>query len=330
MAQHASFGLTLPQRAILFDILTPKDLLELAVTADSVPAFDSVWVGDSLTAKPRPESVTLLGALAGATRRIRLGVGCLASFPVRDPITFAYQWATLDVLSAGRTQLAVCNGLVAAEKASAREGSHWGVTDKQRAARMEENIEICRLLWTGAEVSFDGKFTSFDKLSLLPKPIQDPCPIWIAANPAPGPFYERALRRVANLADGWMCVEIFPNMMATAWTQLKVYLTEAGKDPATFPTFAYHNFNHNPDRDAALAETQRFLDKYYGPVFTPAMTEVWTAAGPIDRCVADLRKLIEGGVKQISLRLTSWDQRGQLKCLIDDVLPRLTDIEVGQ
>src|SRR5262249_57574614 len=78
---------------------------------------------------------------------VTLGVGCMASFPVRDPVIFAYQWATLDLLSGGRMLLAACTGIVAGG-ASAREGSLWGVADRERAARLAENIDICRRLWS--------------------------------------------------------------------------------------------------------------------------------------------------------------------------------------
>src|SRR5215813_12143987 len=97
-----SFGLTLPQRGMLFGALTPRQMVDLACQADQNPLIDSVWVGDSLFAKPRPDSLTLLGGLATVTSRVKLGVGCMASFPVRDPILMAYQWATLDLMSAGR------------------------------------------------------------------------------------------------------------------------------------------------------------------------------------------------------------------------------------
>ena len=117
--------------------------------------FDSIWVGDSLMAKPRPEALTLLGALAGVTDRITLGVGCMASFPVRDPFVFAYQWANLDFLSQGRMLLAACTGIVRGG-ASAAEGANWGVLDKERAARLEENIDIVRRLWSEERVGDFG------------------------------------------------------------------------------------------------------------------------------------------------------------------------------
>jgi alkanesulfonate monooxygenase SsuD/methylene tetrahydromethanopterin reductase-like flavin-dependent oxidoreductase (luciferase family) len=318
-------GFTLPQRGVFFGVTTVAEMLALAARADASPLFDSVWVGDSLGAKPRPDSIALLGALAGVTRRLRLGVGCMASFPVRDPLVFAYQWATLDLLSAGRTLLAACTGLVAGG-ASAREGARWGVTDRERADRLVENIDICRRLWAEEHVSYKGRFRSFEDVTLVPRPVQQPCPIWIASNPRPplaGPALERALRRVARLADGWMTTRLGPGYARNNWTVIARYLKDEGRDPDAFPTMAYHNVNLNHDRQAALEETKRFLDAYYGPVFTPAMVEAWTAAGTPAQCLDHLRGLFEEGPKTVTLRITSWQQTQQFERLVGEVLPRL-------
>jgi alkanesulfonate monooxygenase SsuD/methylene tetrahydromethanopterin reductase-like flavin-dependent oxidoreductase (luciferase family) len=316
------FGLTLPQRGVLFGVTTYPAMLDLAAEADECELFGSLWVGDSLTSKPRPEALSLLGALAARTRRLRLGVGCMASFPVRDPRLFAYQWASLDQLSGGRMQLAVCTGLVAGG-ASAREGALWGVKDSQRASRMEENIEICRRLWTEDGVTFAGRFTSFENATLEIKPVQRPCPIWIAANPPSGRFFAKSVERVATMADGWMTSNVFPGMLGAYWRRLEQRLREHGKDAAAFPTIEYHNINIGADREACLAESKRFLDQYYGPIFPPQMVEAWTAAGTPDQCVAHLDRLLADGAKQITLRITAWDQRGQYRRMVEEVLPRV-------
>ena len=91
MADRVSFGFTIPQRGVFFGIASWPQMIATAREADLNPLFDSVWVGDSVMAKPRPESIALLGALSAATSRVKLGVGCMASFPIRDPIVFAYQ-----------------------------------------------------------------------------------------------------------------------------------------------------------------------------------------------------------------------------------------------
>jgi alkanesulfonate monooxygenase SsuD/methylene tetrahydromethanopterin reductase-like flavin-dependent oxidoreductase (luciferase family) len=318
-----AIGFTLPQRGVFFGVTTVPEMLTLAAKADANPRFGSVWVGDSLGAKPRPDSIALLGALASITRRVQLGVGCMASFPVRDPLVFAYQWATLDLVSNGRMLLAACTGLVAGG-ASARVGARFGVTDRERADRLVENIEICRRLWSEERVTFKGRFRSFEDVTLEPRPVQQPCPIWIASNPRPplaGAALERALRRVAQHADGWMTTRLAPGLASNNWSSIARYLTDARRDPETFPTMAYHNVNLNPDRRAALEESKRFLDAYYGPVFSPQMVEAWTAAGTPAECVAHLRGLFAEGPKSVTLRITSWRQAEQFDRLVDEVLP---------
>src|ERR1700730_1635238 len=133
-----SLGFIIPQRGSLFGVGEIRDLLRMAVAAEDSGLFDTVWVGDSLTSKARPEALTCLGALAGMTHHLRLGVGCLGSFAVRDPALFALQWATLDQISEGRMLLAVCNGLQKREGASEREGANFGgVRDRGRPGLVE-------------------------------------------------------------------------------------------------------------------------------------------------------------------------------------------------
>src|SRR3712207_603212 len=107
------FGLTLPNRGVLLGATTPEQLLRLAERADQSEQFQSVWVGDSLLGKPRLEAVALLAGIAARTKRVRLGPACMASFPLRDPVLLAYQWASLDQLAGGRTVLIACTGIVA-------------------------------------------------------------------------------------------------------------------------------------------------------------------------------------------------------------------------
>jgi alkanesulfonate monooxygenase SsuD/methylene tetrahydromethanopterin reductase-like flavin-dependent oxidoreductase (luciferase family) len=318
-----AFGLTLPQRGVLFGATTIAEILRLAGEADRLALFDSTWVGDSLLAKPRPDSIGLLGALAATTKRLKLGVGCMASFPVREPVTFAYQWATLDVISDGRMLLAACTGIIPEVGLSAHEGAQWGgIADKQRPRRLEENIAICRRLWSEEHVRFAGKYRSFDDVTIQPRPIQQPVPIWIASNPVPGStLWERALRRVARLADGWMSVQAMPQFFAYNWQKVCALLAEEGRDARTFPNIAYHNINIGADRQACLEESKRFLDAYYGPIFPPPVVEAWTAAGRPEQCVADLQELIRGGAQSVTLRCTSWRQTEQFERMVSEVLP---------
>lgn len=318
-------GLTLPQRGIFFDILTVPELVETGQYADETGVFDFLWIGDSLLAKPRPESIALLGSLAAVTNHVRLAVGCMASFPVRDPILLADQWATLDQISSGRMLLAVCTGLVKAREASAKEGALYGVTDASRAGRLAEYMGILRQLWTEDNVTFDGKYVSFSDVTVDPKPVQQPPPIYIASNPDPQVKAERALRRVARLADGWMTTRKSPEHLTGNGGMIKQYLVEEGRDPESFPFSAYHNVNLTPDRDAAYDESYRFLQEYYGPVYSREDTRHWTAAGNVDQVTSDLRQLFDEGATDVTLRITSWDWRSQLRTLVDEVVPAVRE-----
>lgn len=313
------FGLTLPQRATLFGAAQWGELIELARAADRNEIFDSVWVGDSVMAKPRPEAIAVLGALTAATKRVRLGVGCMASFALREPVIFAGQWATLDFISNGRMQLAVCTG-IGLGGTSAREGAIWGVADGERGERMAENIAICRRLWSEERVTFAGTFRAFSDASINPKPVQQPCPVWIAANPKPARS-GKALRRVAEIADGWMVAQVWPGLFGALWPKLSKYLAAAGREPEEFPNIVYQNINVAGERKTALEETQRFLHEYYGPVFSAEQAAGWTAAGSPAECVEELNRIVQAGAKAITLRITSWNQREQLERLVTEVLP---------
>lgn len=71
--------------------------------------YHSVWVGDSVTAKPRLEALTTLGALSARTSRIQLGTAVFLA-ALRHPLVIAHAVASLDVLSTGRIILGVGAG----------------------------------------------------------------------------------------------------------------------------------------------------------------------------------------------------------------------------
>jgi alkanesulfonate monooxygenase SsuD/methylene tetrahydromethanopterin reductase-like flavin-dependent oxidoreductase (luciferase family) len=329
---HSSFGLILANRAVVLGKVTVRDLIDLAVEGERSGVFDTVWVGDSLLAKPRLESVTLLSALAGATARMRLGVGCMATFVHRHPVLLAHQWASLDVLSNGRAWLAVClGGPDEASAAQALEHAAMSIRAAERVGRLEEGIAVLRKLFQSDKVSHEGRFYQFEGVTVLPHPVQDPCPIWIASNPtgltwkggasAADSVVERSYRRVARLADGWMTNKLSPDEFTREWGRIAAMAREEGRDPARIGSALYHNININEDRQAALEESKAFLDAYYTSKFNPSFVEGWTVAGSPKQCVSELQRYFEAGVGHMALRLSSWDQRGQLARFLAEVAP---------
>ena len=107
VGDKTKFGLSLSNRAVMFGWSSIGNLLDAAVTAEDSGCFDGIWTGDNLLSKPRVDALVLLSAIASRTQRVKLGTICLASFPMRNPIQFAIQWASLDVVSGGRSILVV-------------------------------------------------------------------------------------------------------------------------------------------------------------------------------------------------------------------------------
>lgn len=317
-------GLTLPNRGVLFGVTTPEQMLQMAEIADRSPAFSSVWVGDSLLGKPRMESIALLSGIAARTKRVRIGPACMASLPLRDPVLLAYQWASLDLLAEGRTVLVGCTGIVPQEGGRI-EAAVYHVAPKDRAGRLVEWITIIKRLWTEDNVSFEGEHYQFSGVTIEPKPAAKPRPpIWIANN-AQGSrtLIERTHQRAVDHAEGWETS--LSDVEDVRWRieDIRNRLRKADRDIDAFETHLYHNVNVNEDRAAALDESKRFLEAYYSMEFAPSRVESWTAAGSPDACVRHLLAYKELGFSEVTLRITGWDQFGQLDRVLNEVLPRV-------
>jgi alkanesulfonate monooxygenase SsuD/methylene tetrahydromethanopterin reductase-like flavin-dependent oxidoreductase (luciferase family) len=328
----ASFGLTLANRGVIIGAVTVPELFDMAKRGEDSGVFDAVWVGDSLLAKPRLESIALLSALAAITKKVRLAVGCMATFPHRHPALLAQQWTSLDVISNGRAWLAVClGGPNEQSPAQALEHTVMGIKDTQRVGRLEEGVVILRKLFHEEKASHQGKYYQFEGVTIQPRPVQNPLPIWIASNPtgltwkdggsAPPASVELGLRRVARLADGWMTNKVTPEEFKSQWARIVTMAKEERRDPKQLGSSLYHNININPDRKAALDESKAFLDKYYTSNFSMRFVEGFTTAGSPQQCIDELKAYFAAGLDHVTLRMTSWDQTGQLKRFLENVAP---------
>jgi alkanesulfonate monooxygenase SsuD/methylene tetrahydromethanopterin reductase-like flavin-dependent oxidoreductase (luciferase family) len=125
-------------------------LLALAERAEGL-GFDSIWVGDSLLARPRHDPLTLLAAVAARTKKAELGTAVLLP-ALRNPVVLAQQIATLDQISEGRYILGV--GIASDVPNIRAEFVAAGVPFEKRVGRMLEGLRLCRALWTGKPVSW--------------------------------------------------------------------------------------------------------------------------------------------------------------------------------
>ena len=317
------WGLSLPNRGVLFGLTDIDAILGAAALAESSGVFESVWFGDSLLHKPRLESIVMLAAAAARTDKVRLGVMCMASFPVRHPVLLAIQWASLDQLSKGRTVLGVCIG-----------GGHdpelraFGVRRSERVERMTEGIELLRKLWSEDEVDYAGRFYQLEGCRVVPKPAQKSCPIWIAVSPdrnAVGDtIVDNAMKRVAMLADGYITMGVEPAEFRRRWETIEATARDIGKDLSKFETSMHGMVNINDDRRAAYAEAKDYFSHYYSPGYpSEALIKVWLAHGPPEACAEMIQSWIDMGITTPVLRFTAGDQIGQIERFIREVLPLL-------
>jgi alkanesulfonate monooxygenase SsuD/methylene tetrahydromethanopterin reductase-like flavin-dependent oxidoreductase (luciferase family) len=320
-------GLSLPNRGVLFGAISVDEILELSEIADRTEAFDSVWVGDSLIAKPRLEAVATLSAIAARTTRVRLGTACMASFVYRNPLIFAIQWATLDVLSRGRALLCACMGASGGEGMgeAQNEVQVLGFRPKERVSRFEEGVEVVRRLLNEAPVTHEGTHYRFEDLTLEPRPVQRPLPVWVANEPNldKPDLADRQCRRVASLADGWMTDGgPTPAVFAARWRLLSRHLREAGRDPGAFPTSYHMMININDDARRAWDDGVGFLTRYYGPMREDFL-RIWLAAGPAEDVAARIQAYVDAGCRLPILRFAAWDAPVQIRRFLDAVYPRL-------
>jgi alkanesulfonate monooxygenase SsuD/methylene tetrahydromethanopterin reductase-like flavin-dependent oxidoreductase (luciferase family) len=324
--QKPRFGLTLPNRGVVIGATTVPEMLEMAEAAE-VAGWDSVWVGDSIFAKPRLDALVLLGAVAARTKRVRLGPACFASTPLRDALTLAYQWASLDLMSAGRTVFVACQGQPEpGGGAFDHEFRTFGVEPSTRMRRMEEAIEIMRLTSSREHVDYDGQYNKFRDVTILPRPVQQPIPIWVVSNPnlKTKRNAETGFRRVARLGDGWMTTLKSPAEVRQCIRMIHDYAREEGHSLGDqFEACVYYNINVNEDRAHALEESKRFLDSYYSVNYHRDLVEAWVAMGSPAECIHNIREYIESGATTITLRLTGYDQKHQFKRVTEEVLPSL-------
>jgi alkanesulfonate monooxygenase SsuD/methylene tetrahydromethanopterin reductase-like flavin-dependent oxidoreductase (luciferase family) len=320
------FGITLPNRGVLFGVTTPTKLLEFAERADDSGLIDTIWVGDSIFGKPRLESVVLLAGLAGRTKRVRLAPGCFASFILRDPLQLAYQWASLDALAEGRTVFVACLGGVGPGAGS--ENQAFAIQPGERVARLLEGVTILKRTWTESDVTHDGRFYHFANITVEPRPAASPRPpIWLANNVRgrveESDLVQRSLRRIARHFEGWQSTGPTPEEMGARLAFLRDAFVAEGRDPDTLDSSLYFNINLNPDYETAIDETTRFLELYYGGEWPRERVVRWTAAGTPEQAIEHLQQYYRVGVKEVTVRITSWDQDGQFDQVLRDVIPAI-------
>ena len=301
-------GYLLPTRErIMVGKHETRDIIALGDLADQL-GIDSVWIGDSLLAKPRHDPLTLIAAIAARTKKVKIGTAVLLPM-LRNPMLLAHQVATLDQISEGRVILGI--GTARDVPAIRAEFEAAGVPFEKRIGRMLEQMRLCRALWSGEPVDWDGLWT-VKQGELAPKPYTPGGPkIWS------GGGVEAALKRSGRYFDGW-----FPSGAGTGkewaegWNGVKRFAKEAGRDPSTITGAAYVTLAIHDDQVTADAELDAYLEGYYLRPAAEIRTQQYCFAGTRAGAVDWLGEFVAGGASHVSVRFTGSDDAGQMEELV--------------
>jgi len=229
-------------------MLRPTDMAGVARRAEEL-GFESVWVAEHLVfpseirsaypyaadgvppinpATPLLDPLVLLAQIGALTSRIRLGTN-IYILPLRHPLGTARLAMTVDLLSNGRLEFGVGAGWLEEEFTAV------GVDFASRGARTRECVRAIRALWTEEDITFRGRFHSFGPVKFEPKPVQKPHPPFVF-----GGETDAALRRAAELGDGWYGVGHSPASAAPQVEKLRALLAQAGRAGARFEMTLSH------------------------------------------------------------------------------------------
>jgi len=274
-------------------------LLDLAARAEGL-GFDSVWVGDSLLARPRHDPLTLLAAVAARTQKVQLGTAVFLP-ALRNPVVLAHQLATLDQISEGRLVLGV--GIASDVPNIRAEFVAAGVPFAGRVGRMMEGLRLARALWTGKPVDWDGRWR-IESGVLGPTPYRPSGPpIWLAGS------VRAAFERAARHFDGWFANEASLARWTEQWAEVRAILRDAGRDPGNFTAAMYMTLVIDEDAGRAEHRLDAFLEHYYGQPAAVMRRRQACYAGPAVGAAAFLKGFADAGASHVIVRFTGDHER---------------------
>jgi len=238
--------------------------------------FDEAWVAehhfnpDALS----PAGLTTLAYLAAKTQHMRLGSAAVL-LPYHSPLKIAEEVVTLDLLSDGRFDFGVSKG-----GPFPLQNKHFGIDPAQSRAQMAEALTLITRLFYEDDIHFEGQFYRAEGVTLTPKPLQQPIPIYMATST------RETVLSAAHHGYGIMAGPPFP--LAQVRDSISLYRNLAGT--AHDPRLILIRFYHVAPTEAQAVEEARAMLKGFAErmqVTTAKLQPAWSTWFDVDRLIAD-------------------------------------------
>jgi F420-dependent oxidoreductase-like protein len=289
---------------------TYNHILEVASEAETL-GFESIWISDHFFMTEDSidinclECWTVLTALARDTRKLRLGA-MVASQSYRNPALSANIAASVDYISGGRLNYGIGAGWKEVEYSAYGYGFPGA---RRRIKQLDETLEIVKKMWTESKATYTGKYYQVKDALCMPKPVQEPLPIWI------GGTGTKTLQVAAKHADAvnfaWThSVDFFVNR----FNVLKRHCDKIARDFSEIRKSAGLMVRIIDDvKDVEPLRDERYL-RYIGRQ-KPVM--VTTS----ERLAEKIIEYMNVGVNHFILRFHFGEEREMMKRFIDQVVP---------
>ncbi len=274
--------------------------------------FDSVWVYDHLQFAygPTLECWTVLSALAETTQNIRVGPLVTCNM-FRYPSILAKMAATVDMISNGRLNFGIGAGWHEAEATA------YGIPFPKGGVRVEmldEALTIIEKLWSGEEVTFNGKYYSVNKAVCLPKPVQQPHPPVLV-----GGGGEKMLRVIAKHADAWNSGFVDPEGFKAEIARLEEACREVGRDIRVIENTFQSRIVIAENDEEALKRAEQWREERKGEPDSPDWK--FCIKGSPETCAKTLKDYVSVNVTHFTLLFADAAQLRPLQLFAEKVMP---------
>jgi len=299
--------------------VAPQHITEFAQRAEAL-GYDRLVMGehvqDGNPPIPRFLSLPVLAAAAAATKRIRVMTGIVIA-PLYHPVMLAKLVATVDHIASGRLDLGIG---ISGQRGTRIEYDILNVPVETRGRRTNEMLPLLRRLWTEEHVTHKGEFFQFEDATLLPQPVQRPCPpIWIAGRS------DAAMKRAGTLGDGWYPYLFTVRRLKESNEIVRKHVEAAGRDLSKFHFGVAQPTSISDDPKEALAVAIANLGKYATAQRSAEdVAKALCLTGTIKDCVKGIQDRIDAGVRDISLGFLAKNEQDtyrQMELAAKEVLP---------